>query len=562
MYIRKKTSKNSPNISVQIVEGYRDSFSSKVKQRIVKHIGVACSEVELKQLLELAEYLKAQIEEERQPGLLNPEYMAKIAIESKTRQATNVDYKIDDYRDLKEEQRSIVGVHEAYGKVYEQIGFNKTVSTNPARHKHAVDMLRNLVMARITNPQSKRETVNILSKQFGISCSLSSVYRLMDRIDDAAIDRIQKAAIYTAKSMLGEKIDVLFYDATTLYFESFDDDELRCKGYSKDLKFNQTQVVLAIFVTTHGMPVGYEVFPGNTYEGNTLLQALDNLKSRFELNKIIFVADSGMLNEANLIKLEENGYKYIVGARIKNMSKPITKQILDIDTYQESIVDDSEKYLVKKINLKNNRKLIISHSKRRAYKNAKDRDDNLAKLKKKLSKNKNASSLISNFGYKKYFSVDGNSTIRLNEAKIAEDAQWDGLHGVITNDDDISIQSILSQYKGLWQVEETFRISKHDLKVRPIYHWTPKRIKAHIAIAFMALTCIRHLEYRIEVQKEKMSPERIRKALVGIQVSMLRHTKDKRLIAIPAEASHDAKTIYNALGLQLKNTPYQISCCA
>jgi len=154
--------------------------------------------------------------------------------------------------------------------------------------------------------------------------------------------------------------------------------------------------------------------------------------------------------------------------------------------------------------------------------------------------------------------VEGECEVKIDEKKIEEDKKWDGLHGVITNHEGMKAEEVIAQYGGLWQVEETFRITKHDLKVRPIYHWTPRRIRAHIAICFMALCCARHLEYRLAVQKKAMSVERIRRALNSVQVSILEHIDTKALYGIPSLIREDAKIIYDTLGLKLSDVPYEI----
>jgi len=205
----------------------------------------------------------------------------------------------------------------------------------------------------------------------------------------------------------------------------------------------------------------------------------------------------------------------------------------------------------------NNRRLIISHSTKRARKDEHDRNEAVEKLRKKLCKNKNPSQLISNYGYKKFLKVQGESSVSLDEGKLSEAAKWDGLHGVITNSETLESKEILAQYRGLWQVEESFRITKHDLKVRPIFHWTPERIRAHIAICFMTFTCVRNLEYRTELQYKKISPEAIRKALVGVQTSILRHLNGNRY-AIPSDVSQDARKLYQIMGKKHSTTPYRV----
>ena len=165
-------------------------------------------------------------------------------------------------------------------------------------------------------------------------------------------------------------------------------------------------------------------------------------------------------------------------------------------------------------------------------------DQAIGKLRKQLSKSQTPKDLLNNYGYKKYLQVEGETTLRVNQDKVSEAQRWDGLHGVITNlSESTDNPTILSQYRGLWQVEDTFRVSKHDLKVRPVYHWTPPRIRAHIAMAFMTLLCVRHLQYRMRLQAKPVSPEVIRNALTHVQHSVLEYKQTKRRYVIPSAIS-------------------------
>jgi len=558
MFVRIKRSNTRKLTAVQLVEGVRDPISGKVKQKVIRHIGSAATEEEIEQLAQLGEYIKFELEAQVQPNLFDQEEYSNSNHNQEDKSAKrpkNQNYSIDDIRNLRHEYSKITGIHEVYGKIFDNIGFSKILK-NPARKIHSAETIKNIVLARIANPQSKRETVRFLDQEYGINLKLDSVYNAMKKIDEHAIDRIQSLSLHAVQNLFKEKIDILFYDATTLYFESFTEDELKSKGFSKDNKFNQVQVMLTIFVTQQGMPIGYDVFPGSTYEGHTLITALNNLKNRFEINKVVFVADSGMLNRDNLNLLEQEGYNYIVGARIKNMDKDTTRSILNNEDYEDiSFGDDI--YQGKTIALKDGKSLVLTYSDKRARKDANDRSESVKKMMKKLEKSKDVKSSLSNSGYKKYLQINGDSKLVINEEKIEEDSKWDGLHGVITNcKDQFSIKEIISQYKGLWQVEETFRISKHDLRVRPIYHWTEQKIRAHIAICFMSLVCIRHLEYRVNLQRTKMSPERIRKSLVRVGYNVVCHQKDKRLFAIPNNIPDDAKIIYRSVNLNISDTPY------
>lgn len=551
MFIRIKPSSHGDHKKVQIVETIRQG--NKVRQKIIRHVGTATDERELDQLKRLAEYAKAKIEEERQPQLFPAEEVAKLSLIYKEKALSKSDPV--HVEDLYEQSRHIMGIHDVYGQVWKELNFDY-ILTNPARHRADCDYLKHMTMARIAIPSSKRKAVELLEHSFGVSLSLDRVYRLMDKIDETCVKKLQDLSFRGAQqtlSLFKQEIDVLFYDATTLYFESFTEDDLKQNGYSKDHKFNQPQVLLSLFVTKDGLPVGYEVFPGNTYEGHTLLKALDSLKERFHLRKVVFVADSGLFNKDNLTLLEEAGYEYIVGARLKNLPLTLQDQITNETLYQPLV--ECEGIKIQTLPLENQRTLLVSHSEKRAFKDREDRLKTLEKLKQKLNKSKNPESLISNFGYKKYLKLEGQSHVVIDEERLETDQKWDGLHGVITNGKEADPREILNQYKGLWQIEETFRVSKHDLKIRPIFHWTPKRVRAHIALCYMALCCVRTLEYRVKNQYQKLSLEVIRETLLSVQASLLVHKPTKRTYLMPSSTKEHAPSLYKVMGLKLATQP-------
>lgn len=569
MFIRVKTTPNSPRKSVQIVESFR--VDNKVKQKIVKHIGVALDDYELNELKLLASAIKTKLELENTLPLYTPEEIEKQIEKSKENIKRDI-YSDDDYvvniKDLVEEDRVITGIHDIYGKMFDELDL-KNIFVNPARNKSSVEYFRNIVLARIAKPDSKSRSVHMLEENFGVSLNLDSVYKMMDKIDDKSIEKLNSIAYSETKKLFDDKIDVIYFDATTIYFESFTedigDDAIRKNGYSKDLKFNQPQVVLALMVTKEGLPIGYELFSGDTFDGHTLIPSLKILRDKYNVDNVVYVADSGMFNNDNLKELEmleEYNFNYIVGARIKNMQKNIKEQILNKNNYKELNSEIS----IANITLDNGRKLVVTYSLKRARKDKADREKAIKKLKDKLEKNISVKSQLSNQGYKKYLQLKSNNeestcdlSIALNEDKIYEDSLWDGLKGLIVNKNStLSNDEILTQYNNLWQVEESFRITKHDLKIRPVYHWKPSRVKAHIAISFASLLIVRHLEYRIKLQYKKLSPKVIRDLLLNIQTSIVYDKTKKIKYAIPSKIKLETKKIYKLMDKQYSTTPYII----
>lgn len=565
MFVRTKKSTKNNKTAIQIVENTR--IDGTTKQHVIRHVGTANTAEDINRLKQIADTIKNEIESStlcrsqinargqygKSTGIIKPvSKKAKIFISQ-----------------LEEISRSILGIHDIYGYIYDLLGFTNPF-TRPARRELSAEFLREIVLCRIAYPSSKREAVERLKNYFSIALNLDHVYQMMDKIDDAFCDRIQKRSLAATLCLTGEKLKVLFYDASTLYFESFTEDELKQNGYSKDMKFNQPQVLFALFVTTDGLPVGYELFPGATYEGHTLKPILEKLKKRYKIDEMIFVADRGMLSNDNLSYLEKNNIPYIVGARLKSLPKNRQKEILD---WGRKVKEDDQKKLQSKnnqdpskttkdviegsytsnIEIDASKHLILSYQRNRAQKDMHDREKAILKLQQKLSKSGNPKHVISNYGYQKYLLIEGEATLTINEEKLNKEAEWDGLTGVYTNQTNITDIEILNHYRSLWQIEETFRINKHDLCIRPIYHWKPKRIKAHIAISFMAFACVRHLEYRVKIQYKKLSPEVIRQELLKVQASIIKDNSTKKKYLLPAKMTQEAKHIYRIMGISPPN---------
>lgn len=551
MFIKTKKASHSNNKVVQLIEAYREN--GKPKQRVIRHIGTGETEDDIKRLKELAEIIKLQIKQDD---------LIKTIVNAKATYAKNIGSlrsikkgtKLN-AETLQESNRYILGVHDVYGYIYDLLEFSNPFS-HPKRREHSAKILREIVLCRIADPCSKKSSVEKLQNDFGISLNLDHVYQMMDKIDDRFYENIQEKALGATLRLTEGRLKILFYDATTLYFESFSEDELKQNGYSKDMKFNQPQVLLALFVTKDGLPVGYELFPGATYEGHTLKPVLEKLKDRYQIEEMVFVADRGMLSDDNLSYLETNKIPYIVGARLRSLSKQKQEEVLawnkktrKIATSEENLNKDIE--YTNSIEIKKQKHLILSYRNKRATKDQHDREKAILKLQQKLSKSKNPKNVISNYGYQKYLQIEGNATLKVNEEKLEAESAWDGLTGVYTNQTNLTDTEVLSHYRSLWQVEESFRISKHDLKIRPIYHWSPQRVKAHIAISFMAFACVRHLEYRIKMQYKKLSPEVIRKELLKVQASIIKDSKTNKRYLLPSKLSPEANQIYRVIGIKL-----------
>ncbi len=458
-----------------------------------------------------------------------------------------------DLADCREESRVAIGVREAFGAVYTHVGWDRLLG---ARRQSANRMIKELVLARIAQPQSKRATVRELGHHGELSLNLDSVYRSMDRIDEALIRGICRRSREVTETLLPGPLTVVFYDTTTLYFESEQDDELRRKGYSKDGKPSRVQVLFALLVTPQGLPVGYELFPGDRYEGHTLITALEALERHHEGVQFTVVADAGMINKANEEALQQRGTPYMLGARLKTLPAAQQRAVLEQEGYRTWPRQGSSETMGRFRCLPDGKRtLLVTWSPRRARKDAHDRARRIGKLQARLSKNRGTAS-YSHCGAAQFLDFpDGQ--VALNEDRIAQAARWDGLRGIIAwGCDQTDPSELIVQYCRLSEIEACFRTNQHDLSIRPIFHWKPRRVQAHIAICYMAFCCLQHLRYRLEVQGQRMSPDRMRRALNALQISILYDTKGSRRFGLPSASSTDARAIYRTLGMHWNLAPF------
>lgn len=375
---------------------------------------------------------------------------------------------------------------------------------------------------------------------------------MMDALH-AARTSVVEAVRQSTLALFSEKIDVVFFDVTTLFFESVTEDTLRDFGYSKDQKFHSVQVVLALATTEAGLPFGYKLFSGSTAEVKTLLECLKEWKGSFDIGHVTFVADRGMMSEANLSALEEAKLEYIVAAPLRRQKADLKAKVLSPDDYRLAGIR-AEPTWVKELALENGRRLITSFSASRAQKDMSDRNRLLEKLKKRLGEKGPLKKLISNRGYLKYAKSTGDATAAIDDARVNADAIWDGMHGVITNSKREALH-LLARYRGLWSIEAAFRLSKHDLAMRPIYHFKPGRIEAHVAICYIAYAIAAQARYRLGLQKRTLSFDVLKNELLSVQATILKDKTTGARYRVPSNMTQAARDIYSAFAIKRDLTP-------
>jgi len=376
--------------------------------------------------------------------------------------------------ELSNDNIRVVGPELVFGRIFHHIGFS--VINDP--------IFKDLTISRITHPGSKLELSRYLRENNKQDISEDRIYYFLDRLNTRYKDQVEEISFRYTKKVLGGDIGIVFYDMTTIYFESDHSDEFRETGFSKEGKHQHPQIYLGLLVGKNGYPIGYDVFEGSIYEGHTLIPVLERFEKRFNLQKPIVVADAGLLSSDNIEALKTKKYSFILGARIKNESAKVKKQILKLS------LSDGQ---IEKLTKEDNTSLFVSYSQKRANKDAHNRQKGLKRLEKSLKAGRLTKSSINNRGYNKYLKLEGEVKIEIDYAKFESDQQWDGLKGYITNTG-LTGSEVIESYNNLWLIEKAFRISKTDLKIRPIYHRLRERIEAHICISFVSYLIYKEFE--------------------------------------------------------------------
>lgn len=374
------------------------------------------------------------------------------------------------------------------------------------------DILKHLVVARLSQPMSKSGTVDYLKSYFDEDVQLHNIYRYLDKLHSTQQDRIQQISVEHTRKILGGKIGLMFYDVTTLYFESDSGDEFRVAGFSKDGKHSQPQVVLGLLVSKDGYPLSYSLFNGSQYEGRTMIPIIEDFVQRFKLDDFIVVADSGLMNKSNIALLESGGYKYIIGARIKSETEVIKQWILSLQK-QDGEFNETKKEGIR---------LIIGYSTKRAKKDKYNRKKGVKRLQKAYQSGNITKENINKRGYNKFLEISDNVKVKINQEKIIEDEKWDGLKGYITNTS-LPAKEIYEQYNGLWIIERAYRITKGTLEMRPMFHFTQRRIEAHVCICFVAYKVYKELERVLKIIGSDLSVDKvlnIAKTITTIKVKL------------------------------------------
>lgn len=471
------------------------------KTIVLKHFGSAQTMAELSALRKDAEaWLERYM---KQPSLFEPEKGSRI-IHLGINQCLGVRY---------------FCVYTILRKIVQRIGFDTLGN----------DLLLDLVIMQIVEPSSKLRTLELLNRYFDISYSRRTLYRALPTFS-LCQEKIETLAVGFARKELRSDLSFVLYDVTTLYFESFDADDLRKPGFSKDSKSLQPQIVLGLLVNTEGFPLRYEIFSGNTFEGKTMLPVLRKFRDEKGMKLFSVVADAAMMALENLEALRQEGLTYIVGARVANLASHV------MDAMTNGLKEHRDGDCVRIPTPHGD--LVASFSSKRYRKDKKDMELHIKKATKLIAAKEP--------GKRAKFVKTSGGNYAMNHLLIAKTTRLLGIKGYYTNipKSTLGDAGIIAQYKNLWRVEQSFRMSKSDLVARPMYHHKENSIKAHLAICFMALAVGKYLEL-----KTGFSLRRVIDLLKQVQDARILNIQTKEEILIRAAVPEKVEELFRKLSV-------------
>jgi len=355
---------------------------------------------------------------------------------------------------------------------------------------------------RLCEPESKLGVWDRwLSKVYMPSCDglkLHQMYEAMDVLQ-RHIGKIEDAVFFHTANLLDLVVDLIFYDTTTASFsiDEEDDDEedtpgLRKLGHSKNGTWS-SQIVVALAVTRHGLPVRSWVFPGNTSDFATTKKVREDLRG-WKLGRALFVADSGMNSQENRDELAKACGKYLLASRMGSVSE-VKEEVLARAGRFKVITENLHAKEVTVGDGELRRRYIVCYNPREAERQRKHREQVVKELRQELDKHPDHTATarwaidhLASRRYKRYLSIDKTGHIRLDRGAVREAAKLDGKWVLQTNDDTITVEDAAAGYKGLLVIERCFRALKRTrIKMEPMYHWLPHRIEAHVKICVFAL---------------------------------------------------------------------------
>lgn len=505
MFLKKSTNSKTGRTYLSIVRTYRDKVNGVTKTSTIKSLGYL-DELEkqfvdpIAHFTKVAEEMNLKEASENPPAVISFDKTERLSAASPG--AKNLGYA-------------------ALSAFYHELGLHTFLASHSrswGTQFNANSIIKLLVFSRILDPASKQKTFNGKDRYFDkMDFTLDDVYRCLTKIAPLS-KKVQAHLHQRINSLYDRNTDLVYYDVTNYYFEIDKQDELRKKGVSKERKADPI-VQMGLFVDNKGIPISYSLFPGNTNDCETLIPTTREMKREFGLDKVIVVADKGMNTHKNIVFNLLQGDGYVYSQTVRGGHKELKDFVLDESGYRQIGEDYKIKSRVypREVTVKDIRgklkkvrideKQVVFYSERYARKAKADRQAALAKA-HDLINNPAKYNQATSYGAAKYvknlvFDKDTGEIVTTKQIpifdakKLQEEERFDGYYAIITSELDKSDEEVIEIYRGLWRIEESFKVTKSDLKSRPVYVSRHDHINAHFLICFISLMIARLLALRL-----------------------------------------------------------------
>lgn len=427
-----------------------------------------------------------------------------------------------------------------YFQLWDTLGMSSYFTNYRRNHKISYDLNQAVFLAclgRIVTPASKRSTWMNRGRYlfYFEEVKLADLYGSLGVLAERKEYIIRKLNESIGK-MYQRDLAIALYDVTTFYFESFTEDELRRRGMSKEHRTQETQVVLGLLVDSEGVPITYELFPGNTAEVGTLLKVVDEFRRQYNIEDVTVIADSGLNQTLNLEALETYGFKYIVGyPPYVKLTQQEQDLILDPEGWVNTMDGDDIDWGVKDVSMPLRKRLVDSetgrsrqitldarciatYSRKRYFHDIDELEKKWRRAKELVKRGPAAVKAAGRSGFKAFINVES-SDVSVKEDLYSKRKKWAGYMALLTNIESEKPEIIYSKLRQLWRIEENFRILKTDLQARPVFVWTQEHIRGHFLVSYIALVMQRILQRRLRHSGLQLSPGDIVRALESVRVS-------------------------------------------
>jgi len=506
MHLRKALKKETGRTYLSIVQSYRDQ-ERKTKSKVIQSLGYLD---ELKKqyadpIAHFTQVAKAMTQE----AIQGKEFVIRLNSNTQLEHASC--------------NRKNYG-HIVFSKIYHELELDRFFN-NKARHAgfeyNANSIMKLLVFARLIYPGSKKSTHELKGRFFDIlDFTLDDVYNSLSFFNRHA-QECQRFMHERITEKYRRETDLLYYDVTNYYFETEHEDELRKKGYSKEHRRDPI-VQMGLSMDKQGVPLSYKLFKGNTHDSQTLMPVLAQIMKEYGAKRIVTVADKGLNSADNIVFNTALGHGYVFSQSVRGASAEMKAYILNEKDYKTIGDDYKRKSRIipvevqyhlepnKKAKMALDQKQVIFYSEKYAKRAKRKRAEVLQKAadlianpaKYKRTTAQGAAGYISGLSFDKKTGeiLDTGQALVLNEGKIRQEEAMDGYYAIVTSELDESDDKIIDMYRGLWRIEESFKITKSVVEARPVYVYKPEHINAHFLVCFIALTLARLVELQLNAR--------------------------------------------------------------